>query len=56
MCSMAPEVTEPHSCLKVQLAATFPNSHLLPCVCFIFILMTAELLNQPAQLFSEKFT
>ena len=57
MCSMAPEVTEHRSCLKVQLAATFPNSHLLPRVYFIFALMAAELLNQPVQLlFSEKRT
>lgn len=47
--SMAPEVTEHCSFLKLQLAATFPYSHLLPCVYFIFMLMIAELPSQPVQ-------
>lgn len=47
--SMAPEVTEHHSFLTFQLAVTFPYSHLLSCVYFIFMHMTAELLNQPVQ-------
>lgn len=49
LCSVAPEVTEHHSFLKFQLAVTFPSSHLLPCVYFIFMSRTAELLNRPVQ-------
>lgn len=47
--SLASEVIEHHSFLKFQLAVTFPSSLLLPCIYFIFMHVTAALLNQPVQ-------
>lgn len=59
LCSMAPEVSEHHSFLKFQLAVAFAYSHLLPCVYFIFMHMTAVTESACAisqLLFSEKRT